>query len=178
MPHADAANIDSYRPKQEVYDDILTNLDSLLTGQTNWISNLSNTSSILFWTLKEINKINWAGFYIYNKSTKILELGPFHGLPACQIIKAELNKGICADTFCKSQPILVPNVDEYPGKHIACDSTTKSELVLPVFSSSSTCIGVMDFDSLVLNGFDEVDKVNMEKITHLLTEKCDFSSLL
>lgn len=118
------------------------------------------------------------GFYIHNKSTNILELGPFHGLPACQIIKAELNKGICADTFCKAQAILVPNVDEYPGKHIACDSTTKSELVVPLFASSGVCVGVMDFDSLIFNGFSEVDEINMIKIASLLTNHCNFSNIL
>ncbi|TIB70057.1 hypothetical protein E3P77_00013 [Wallemia ichthyophaga] len=126
--------------------------------------NLSNAASILFWTLKEINQVNWAGFYIHNKSTNILELGPFHGLPACQTIKAEVNKGICADTFCNANPILVPNVDEYP--------------VVPLFASSGTCVGVMDFDSLTLNGFEEVDKVNMVKIASLLANHCDFTSLL
>ena len=122
--------------------------------------------------------MNWAGFYMHNKSTAILELGPFHGLPACQTIKAELNKGICADTFCKAQAILVPNVDEYPGKHIACDSTTKSELVVPLFASTGVCVGVMDFDSLVIGGFDDVDKDNMVKIAALLTKHCDFNNLL
>ncbi|EOR04059.1 Free methionine-R-sulfoxide reductase [Wallemia ichthyophaga EXF-994] len=178
MAHADAASIDTNKSKQEIYDSIIENLASLLAGRSNWISNLSNAASILFWTLKEINQVNWAGFYIHNKSTNILELGPFHGLPACQTIKAEVNKGICADTFCNANPILVPNVDEYPGKHIACDSTTKSELVVPLFASSGTCVGVMDFDSLTLNGFEEVDKVNMVKIASLLANHCDFTSLL
>ena len=105
----------------------------------------------------------------------LLTLGPFHGLPACQTIKPEVNKGICADSFCSRQTVLVQNVDEYPGTHIACDSASKSELVVPLLTGDGNCIGVMDFDSLVIGGFDEVDEENMNKLSNLIANSCKWN---
>lgn len=107
-----------------------------------------------------------------------LLLGPFCGKPACQFINVAPGKarGVCAGAFTQQQTQLVPDVDLYPG-HIACDGETKSEIVCPLLLQTETgihALGVLDLDCLGISGFDEEDKVGLEKISSLLVKACDW----
>lgn len=107
-------------------------------------------------------------------------LGPFCGKPACQYINTSLGKarGVCANAFIQRQTALVPDVDRYPG-HIACDGDTKSEIVCPLVLKSDdpqrvVTLGVLDLDCLAVGGFDEEDRVGLERIVDLVVRSCDW----
>jgi L-methionine (R)-S-oxide reductase len=104
-----------------------------------------------------------------------LLLGPFCGRPACQFINITPGKlrGVCADAFLQRRPLVVPNIDEYPG-HIACDGETKSEIVIPLVLKTGEAIGVLDLDCLALNGFSDEDKEGLEKIARLISDSSDW----
>lgn len=107
-----------------------------------------------------------------------LLLGPFCGKPACQFINVEKGKarGVCADAFLQEKTVIVSNVDTYPG-HIACDGETKSEIVCPLLLEGDGkvhVLGVLDLDCLSINGFDEDDKVGLERIASLVVRMCSW----
>lgn len=145
--------------KQEMYDQLLFQLKYLLMDVNDNIANLSNTSAIIDFYLEDIN---WAGFYIYRNGE--LVLGPFQGLPAC--VKIKMGNGVCGTAAADFKTLVVDDVDAFPG-HIACDSASKSEIVIP-FKVNNTLYGVLDIDSPIHNRFDEVDRVNLEKVVNLL----------
>ena len=107
-----------------------------------------------------------------------LLLGPFCGKPACQFIQTAPGKakGVCADAYVQAKTIVVPDVDLYPG-HIACDGETKSEIVCPLIldiEGGARTLGVLDLDCLAPNGFDQEDKVGLEKIANLIVKACNW----
>jgi L-methionine (R)-S-oxide reductase len=107
-----------------------------------------------------------------------LLLGPFCGKPACQFIQVgpDNARGVCAAAFVKRETVLVPDVEAYPG-HIACDGETKSEIVCPLLLEQDgkvTALGVLDLDCLALNGFEEEDRVGLEKIAKLVVSSSDW----
>jgi len=170
-------------------------LEALLHGQRIWVSNLANASSLMYNSLlafsshfgKEDKAVNWCGFYIHEKffpggssnieNTKLL-LGPFGGKPACQYINITPGKarGVCAEAYLKRETVIVDDVNNHPG-HIACDGDTQSEIVCPLVlrqNGSEAVVGVLDLDCLSLGGFDEDDKVGLEKIARLIAQGCDW----
>lgn len=107
-----------------------------------------------------------------------LLLGPFCGKPACQYIDyaPEKARGVCAAGYIQRETVLVPNVQNYPG-HIACDGDTQSEIVCPLFADTDAgrvAIGVLDLDCLAPGGFDEDDKLGLERISGLISKACDW----
>ena len=141
------------------YDLMCRQLESLSEG-VNWdISVLSNAAALIWDTLEDIN---WAGFYLM-KDGKLM-LGPFQGKPACTVI--EVGKGVCGTAVSEARTQLVKNVHEFPG-HIACDSASNSEIVIPVHSGGSIC-GVLDIDSPQLGRFSEEDKEGLEAFVRIL----------
>jgi L-methionine (R)-S-oxide reductase len=123
---------------------------------------LANTSAIL----KEyFSDFFWVGFYHF-KGDHLL-MGPFQGPPAC--VRLLLDKGVCAACANEKKSIIVPNVEEFPG-HVACDSRSKSEIVVPVFDQNGELRAVLDVDSEQLNAFDEADIEGLEAIAELLKE--------
>ena len=107
-----------------------------------------------------------------------LLLGPFCGKPACQFIQTApgLARGVCADAYSQAKTIVVPEVDLYPG-HIACDGETRSEIVCPLVLNTEggfRVLGVLDLDCLALDGFDQEDKVGLEKVTTLIVKACNW----
>jgi len=123
---------------------------------------LANTSAIL----KEyFSEFFWVGFY-YFKDDHLL-MGPFQGPPAC--VKLSLEKGVCSACANEKKTIIVPNVEEFPG-HVACDSRSRSEIVVPVFSRDGSLRAVLDVDSEELDSFDEVDAEGLEAIAELLKD--------
>lgn len=131
-----------------------------LSDGVGWdITILSNAAALLWDSLEDIN---WAGFYLVRGGR--LELGPFQGKPACTVI--EIGKGVCGTAVAQDRTQLVKNVHEFPG-HIACDSASNSEIVVPMHAGGNIC-GVLDIDSPILARFDEEDKAGLEAIVRIL----------
>ena len=144
------------------YNALNSTLKSLIYNVPHKISNLANASSLLFNTLKDLN---WAGFYLLEGNTLIL--GPFQGKTAC--IEIPIGKGVCGTSVQKRETILVKNVHEFPG-HIACDSASNSEIVIPIFNGDSI-YGVLDIDSPVIARFNEEDKDGLEEFVRILEKE-------
>ena len=141
------------------YDLMCRQLESLSEGVEWDITVLSNAAALIWDSLEDIN---WAGFYLM-KEGKLL-LGPFQGKPACTVI--EIGKGVCGTAAAEDKTQLVKNVHEFPG-HIACDSASNSEIVVPLHSGDSVC-GVLDIDSPHLGRFSEEDREGLEAFVHIL----------
>ncbi|MBK9246876.1 MAG: GAF domain-containing protein [Ignavibacteria bacterium] len=145
--------------KLELYNILKRQVVSLLEGETDFIANSANFASLLFHSLPAVN---WVGFY-YVK-TDDLVLGPLQGQPACVGIR--IGKGVCGTAALSRTSIIVDNVHEFQG-HIACDSNSNSEIVIPLLHNG-ILIGVLDIDSPIFNRFDEFDLKELEELTALL----------
>jgi GAF domain-containing protein len=141
------------------YDLMCRQLESLSEG-VSWDITLLSNSSALIWD--SLSDINWAGFYLM-KDGRLL-LGPFQGKPACTVI--EVGKGVCGTAVAEDHTQLVRNVHDFPG-HIACDSASNSEIVIPVHVGGEI-FGVLDIDSPLLARFDETDREGLEAAVHVL----------
>ena len=130
-----------------------------LKNEKNLIANLSNISAII---AAYMDDINWAGFYLMVDGE--LVLGPFQGKPACNRI--EIGKGVCGTAVATGQPQVVINVLELEN-HIACDSASRSELVIPIYKEG-TIFGVLDIDSPSFGRFGDLEKASMEELVRLL----------
>ena len=137
-------------------------LESLVEGVPHKIANLANASALLFETL---DSVNWAGFYLLEDNKLIL--GPFQGKTAC--IEIPVGRGVCGTAAFKRETQLVKNVHEFEG-HIACDSASNSEIVVPIFSQNQL-VGVLDIDSTVYERFDENDRLGLERFVKILENK-------
>jgi GAF domain-containing protein len=147
--------------KAALYNQIASQLSSLLAGERDLIANAANFSSLIFQTLPDLN---WAGFYFAKDGE--LVLGPFQGKPAC--VRIRVGQGVCGAGAAKCETVIVPNVHEFPG-HIACDSASNSEIVVPLMKDSRL-IGVLDLDSPLIGRFDEADREGLEKLTRILVD--------
>lgn len=132
----------------------------LLLDEENKIAALCNVTACI---KEQVPNLNWVGFYFLEKDE--LVLGPFQGKVACTHLK--LNKGVCGTSFTQNKSILVYDVHEFEG-HIACDSASQSELVIPI-SVANQLIGVLDIDAPIKNRFDSDDQIAFEKIVTLLS---------
>ena len=143
--------------KQELYENLLPQIKSLVECETDEIANMANVSACL----KDTFNFWWVGFYrvIDNE----LVLGPFQGPLACTRIRK--GKGVCGTAWQETKTQIVPDVDAFPG-HIACSSLTRSEIVVPIIKNGEV-VAVLDIDSEKLANFDEVDKENLEKLVAL-----------
>ncbi len=147
---------------EESYQLLLEQLKHLIVGESDLIANLANASALLN---QFLNDVNWVGFYI--KKENKLVLGPFQGLPAC--IRIPLNKGVCGHAATSKETILVNNVHEFCD-HIACDSQTNSEIVVPIIDKTNQLIGVLDIDSPKYNRFSDMDQLYLEKFVKILVD--------
>jgi GAF domain-containing protein len=145
--------------KNELYQDLARQIDGLLTDESDVTANLANAAAAIFYALPELN---WAGFYLLRGPE--LVLGPFQGRPAC--VRIPLGKGVCGAAAERRKPVLVPDVHEFPG-HIACDSASRSELVVPLLHGE-TLIGVLDLDSPLLARFDAQDQAGCEALAAVI----------
>lgn len=141
------------------YRELNTALEGLICGVDHRIANLANASALLYNTLEDIN---WAGFYLMTDGK--LVLGPFQGKPAC--IEIAVGRGVCGTAVAEEKTQLVPNVHEFPG-HIACDSASRSEIVVPIFMDGQI-FGVLDIDSPSFSRFDEDDRDGLEEFVRIL----------
>ena len=135
--------------KKQLYPLLISQLSALVEGVPHRIANLANASALL---MEALDDINWAGFYLMEEGR--LVLGPFQGRPAC--IEIPVGKGACGTAVEKDEILLVENVHDFPG-HIACDSASNSEIVLPLHAGQKV-VGVLDIDSTVFARFDEEDR--------------------
>ncbi len=147
---------------------LLRQAEALIEGERRLIPNLANLSALLW---ERLETINWVGFYLMEEG-KLL-LGPFQGKPAC--IHIPLGKGVCGTAAAERKTLLVPEVHEFSG-HIACDSASRSELVVPLLEPSKKVLGVLDIDSPLPSRFTEEDARAMEKLADLIVSACDWSS--
>lgn len=131
------------------YSLISKEIEALTSDVANLISNLSNVSALLS---MELDNINWVGFYLLNENE--LVLGPFQGKPACVTIP--IGKGVCGTAVSTDSLQLVKDVHDFPG-HIACDSSSRSELVMPLHDKSGRVIAVLDIDSPTTGRFSDTD---------------------
>lgn len=141
--------------KPEQYAQLLAQARALMHGERDRIANAANLAALIYHALADVN---WAGFYFFDG--KELVVGPFQGLPAC--IRIPLGKGVCGAAASTGRSQCVADVDAFPG-HIPCDSVSRSELVVPLFSGA-TLIGVLDLDSPNLARFDAEDQAGMEAV--------------
>ena len=142
------------------YKTLNSALDGLIFGCPHFIANLANASALLW---EFLDDINWAGFYLIENGR--LVLGPFQGKPAC--IEIEIGKGVCGTAVSSGQTQLVENVHEFPG-HIACDSASNSEIVVPL-RKDGTIFGVLDIDSPSFGRFTEEDRIGLEEFANILS---------
>jgi GAF domain-containing protein len=147
--------------KAGVYENLAAQLRSLLEGERDFIANAANFSSLLYHSLPNLN---WAGFYLLKEGE--LVLGPFQGKPAC--VRIAMGKGVCGTAAEQRQTILVENVHEFPG-HIACDSESNSEIVVPLIQDEQL-IGVLDLDSPLFGRFDDEDARGLNELVSLFVE--------
>ena len=141
------------------YQQINAQLSSIISDVPYTMTNLANASALLF---EKLEGISWAGFYTM-KDGKLV-LGPFQGKVACTIIA--MGKGVCGTAAKEDRTLVVPDVDKFPG-HIACDSASRSEIVVPIHRNGEV-FGVLDIDSPLLDRFDDNDRKGLEVFVSIL----------
>ena len=146
--------------KSQIYALLLKQLESVLSMETDPVANMANMAAVLFNSLPDLN---WAGFYVLRG--RELVLGPFQGKPAC--VRIALGKGVCGTAAQTGQTQRVEDVHRFAG-HIACDSASKSEIVIPIFKNGNVW-GVLDIDSPVLTRFDAEDQAGLERAVEIFT---------
>jgi len=146
------------------YSSAIRHIEGVLQGEDDLVANLANVAAIL----KELPGFFWVGFYLVRENE--LVLGPFQGPVACTRISK--GKGVCGTAWATGQVQLVPDVHEFPG-HIACNASSRSEVVVPIFNGTSEVAMVLDVDSDQLNDFDQHDAHALQKVAHLLTRKME-----
>lgn len=147
--------------KPEQYAQLLEQARALVHGESDRIANAANLSALVYHALPGLN---WVGFYLYDGTE--LVVGPFQGLPAC--VRIPLHKGVCGAAASQRVTQCIDDVDAFPG-HIACDSASRSELVVPLLRGD-TLIGVFDIDSPQLARFDADDQAGLEAIAQVFVD--------
>ncbi len=148
---------DASMSREEKYSTIAPQIEALLSGESDVVANMANICA----ALKSAFDFFWVGFYIVKNDE--LVLGPFQGPVGCSRI--QFGKGVCGAVCESGKTLIVPNVEEFSG-HIACNSASRSEIVIPLFRDGQL-FGVLDVDSDRLDAFDDVDAKWLEKITQL-----------
>ena len=149
--------------KAAAYDELATSLRALLAGERDLVANAANMAALLFWSLRDLN---WAGFYLVEPERDDLLLGPFQGKPAC--VRIPIGRGVCGAAAERRATVVVPDVHAFPG-HIACDSASNSEIVVPIIRGG-TLLGVLDLDSPVHARFDDADARGLEALVRIFVE--------
>ncbi len=147
-----------FTDKRAGYEQLAAQLQGLLAGEPDPIANAANTAALIFEVLPEVS---WAGFYFLRGGE--LVVGPFQGKPAC--VRIALGRGVCGAAAARRETIVVPDVNAFPG-HIACDSASQSEVVVPLIAADRL-VGVLDLDSTRIARFDEADARGLERLAAL-----------
>lgn len=155
--------------KRELYLALHQQLSAVFEGERDGLANAANFSALLYAALPALN---WVGFYLLRG--RELVLGPFQGKVAC--VRIALGRGVCGAAAERRATLVVPDVHAFPG-HIACDSASRSEIVVPLVKDQQL-LGVLDLDSPELARFDEDDRAGLEAAAELLLAASDFSRLV
>lgn len=150
---------------QQAYRLLARDLGALLQGERDAIANAANCCALIYQALP---RINWAGFYFLRGEQ--LVLGPFQGKPAC--VRIDIGRGVCGAAAATRSTQRVRDVHEFPG-HIACDSASNSELVVPLLAADERLLGVLDIDSPVLNRFQAIDQQGIEALAAIWVAASD-----
>lgn len=150
--------VNKHASKKEKYESLIPQLKALLQNESDTIANMANTAA----ALKQTFNFYWVGFYTVKRDE--LVLGPFQGTIACSRIK--WGTGVCGTSWKEKRTVIVPNVNHFSG-HIACDSASMSEIVVPIFFRDEV-IAVLDIDSMTENFFDDTDAYFLELIADIL----------
>lgn len=152
--------------KPAFYRELISQLGGLLRGERDFIANAANTSALLYQTMPDLN---WAGFYFLRANDELV-LGPFQGKVAC--VRIPRGKGVCGTAVQRRASVLVEDVHAFPG-HIACDSASRSELVVPLIGGGRV-LGVIDLDSPSPARFDADDQAGIEKVAEIFIDATEF----
>ncbi len=160
--------VDPAAPKPKLYEDLAHALEALIGDETDALANLANVAALVYHSLPAIN---WAGFYLLRDGE--LVLGPFQGRPAC--VRIALGRGVCGTAAARRETIVVPDVDRFPG-HIACDTASRSEIVVPLVSDGEL-VGVLDVDAPRSGRFDDEDRLGLERLARVLVPRVHWATL-
>ncbi|KRO18404.1 GAF domain-containing protein [Lacticaseibacillus saniviri] len=149
---------------------VVDQLSALLTDESNPITNLSNAAALLN---DSLDRINWAGFYLYNQNTQELDLGPFQGKVACMHITP--GSGVVGTSYQRNESIIVADVHQFAG-HIACDAASNAEIVTPIVIDNQV-VGIIDIDSPDFNRFDATDQTVLTAFAEELAQHLDVAHL-
>jgi GAF domain-containing protein len=149
--------------KKELYAELVAQLRALTDDETDPVANMANCAALIF---NSVPRLNWAGFYLLKGSE--LVLGPFQGRTAC--VRIALGRGVCGTAAEKRTTLRIADVTKFPD-HIACDSASRSEIVVPLLRNESHLIGVLDVDSPELDRFDAEDEAGLHEIAGIISPK-------
>lgn len=149
--------------KPELYRELTAQISAVIEGETDPVANMANCAALIFHALPDVN---WAGFYLLKGGE--LVLGPFQGQPAC--VRIAFGRGVVGTAAEKRSTICVPDVNQFPG-HIACDSASRSEIVVALLGADSHLLGVLDIDSPELDRFDAEDEAGLREIGKIISAK-------
>ena len=155
-----------YSEKESLYQTINEQLSYLLDGEPNVLANLSNASALLKTSFP--NTV-FAGFYLFDGNELIL--GPFQGGVSC--VRIALGKGVCGESAASLQTVIVGDVKTYPN-YISCDSSSRSEIVVPMVKEGRL-LGVLDLDSSLVEDYDEMDQKYLEEFVSILLDKTEWN---
>lgn len=149
--------------KTDLYRWLGTQLRALTGDENDPVANMANCAALIF---NLVPRLNWAGFYLLKDGE--LVLGPFQGQPAC--VRIALGRGVCGTAAESRSTLRVADVTKFPG-HIACDSASRSEIVVPLLTEDSQLIGVLDVDSPELDRFDAEDEAGISALARIIARK-------
>jgi GAF domain-containing protein len=149
--------------KADLYRELAAHCRALTDDETDPVANMANCAALIF---NSVPRVNWAGFYLLKGGE--LVLGPFQGQPGCARIA--LGRGVCGTAAENHSTLRVADVTKFPG-HIACDSASRSEIVVPLLTEDSHLIGVLDVDSPELDRFDAEDEAGLSAIARIMAAK-------
>jgi len=150
-------------PKSEMYQELAGQISALIEDETDAVANMANCAALIY---HSVPRLNWAGFYLLKGGE--LVLGPFQGRAAC--VRVAFGRGVVGTAAEKRNVIRVADVNQFPG-HIACDTASRSEIVVPLLSDDSHLLGVLDVDSPELDRFDAEDEAGFRAIGKLIAAK-------
>ena len=161
---AEELKISNEASKEEVYQEILPQIESIISVEDDIVANLANICAVLDTAFGHL----WTGFYVRQEDT--LVLGPFQGPLACTRIPLKpVARGVCGASAAQQETLVVPEVDKFPG-HIACSSSSKSEIVVPLIADGETKL-VLDIDSQDIDTFDSTDAQYLEELIEIIKRK-------
>lgn len=153
----------TFEQKQETYTQVKREIEAVLEGETNRLARMVTIVCLLH---QAFDYYFWTGFYLVDDAKdEELVIGPYQGTLGC--LRIPFKRGVCGACATQRETLIVKDVHEFPG-HIACDSRSNSEIVVPVFDKSGELLAVFDVDSTEVGSFDEADKQGLEAILALV----------